>query len=170
MIDDYDRELPRFSAALRGLCGAGVSIFSGDGSFEELYSLLREFDDVRRARCGRGTEVILDICRVEASDALVGFLNESMELKQDPDIRWHRLMTETVRRFCIANPSIPVEAWLRLHPSPETNACYGMAYYTFLNISKQVVAEEFSQPAHDFTDDSSESLDKFFKELEMITV
>lgn len=170
MINDYGIELPRFSVALRGLCGAGVSILNGNGSFEKLYSLFRKFDDVRRARFGRGTEVIRDICRVEASDALDGFIKESTELNQDPDLRWHRLITETVRRFCVANPSIPVESWLHLRPNPSINAYHRMAYYNFLDISRQVVAEECGKLSHDFTDDSSESLDEFFAELQTITV
>ena len=168
MIDDYNREVPKFSIALRKLCDARVSVRSYNNTTKRLYELLREVDEMTRSPF---LDIDAEVTLAEITlEALIDFIDESRRLKQDPEDRWFDLLSETIKRFCESNPRVPVEAWFHLHPDPRTNDCYRMALLDFLNISEQVVAEEFSQPAPDFTDDSSESLDKFFKELEMITV
>ena len=162
MIDDYNREVPKFSIALRRLCDARVSVRSYNNTTKRLYELLREVNE-------RVQSPFPDIDAELTLGTLIDFIDESKCFKRDPEDRWFDLLSETIRRFCESNPGVPVEAWFHLHPDPRTNDCYRMALLEFLDISEQVVAEEFSQPATDFTDESSESLDKFFKELEMIT-
>lgn len=159
---DSNIEMPKFTNALRCIYRVGLSARSYNNTIKRLYELLREVDErTRNPFSDTDAEMTLE--------ALIDFIDESRCLKQDPEGRWFDLLSETIKRFCESNPGVPVEGWIYFYPDPRTNDCYRMASLEFLDISKQVVAEEFSQPAHDFTDDSSESLDKFFKELEMIT-
>ena len=160
---DSNIEMPKFTNALRCIYRVGLSVRSYNNTIKRLYELLRGVNE-------RAQSPFPDIGAERTLEALIDFIDESKCFKRDPEDRWFDLLSETIRRFCESHPGVPVEAWLHLHPDPRTNDCYRMAYLEFLDISEQVVAEEFSQPAPDFTDDSSESLDKFFKELEMITV
>ena len=146
---DSNIEMPKFTNALRCIYRVGLSARSYNNTIKRLYELLREVDE-------RTRNPFTDTDAEMTLEALIDFIDESRCLKQDPEGRWFDLLSETIKRFCESDP--------------RTNDCYRMALLEFLDISEQVVAEEFSQPAPDFTDDSSESLDKFFKELEMITV
>lgn len=166
MIYDYERELPRFSVALRHLGDVGVSVFTNNKRFKRFDELFDELDYTSPKSL---SVPFRDISRTDALETLVKFAKETVQLKQDIDDRWRHLITETVRRFDNAHPDIPIEAWLYLSSDPITNYRYAIAFYDFLYISRQVVAEEYGEPSHDFTDDSSESLDKFFAELQTIT-
>lgn len=160
---DSNIEMPKFTNALRCIYRVGLSARSYNNTIKRLYELLR---DVNK----RAQSPFSDIDAERALETLIDFIDESKCFKRDPEDRWFDLLSETIKRFCESNLGVPVEGWLHFHPDPRTNDCYRMAFLEFLDISEQVAIEEFLHPATDFTDDSSESLDKFFKELEMITV